>query len=145
VVCCRQGTGGPSSLARCPVTPELAEYIEEEVVVDGVHATRRRRVSARKGKKVPGNVRFEAQWARLPMSWLIALRKTKHASTKQLAMEILFAEFRRKYTNGEVVLSAATTGLPRATRAVAIRELVQLGLIEVEQHGREATRVVKLK
>jgi len=123
-----------------------SEYIEEEVVVDGVRAIRRRRVKARKDTKThsPGKARFEAQWARLPLSWLIALRQTKSASTKQLAMEILFAEFRRKYTNGEVVLSTTTTGLPRSTRAVAIRELVHLGLIEVEQHGEEATRVVRL-
>lgn len=87
---------------------------------------------------------FQTQWTRLPLSWLIALRQTKSASAKQLAMEILFAEFRRKYTNGEVVLSEATTGLPHPTRTMAIRELVQLGLIEVEQHGREATRVVRL-
>jgi hypothetical protein len=89
--------------------------------------------------------KFQAQWARLPLSWLIALRQTKNASAKQLAMEILFAEFRREYTGGdEIVLSAATTKLPHPTRTIAIRELVRLGLIDVEQHGREAARVVRL-
>jgi hypothetical protein len=128
------------------VRSEPSEYIEDEVVVDGVRAIRRRRIPTRKDTRTPSptGARFQAQWTRLPLSWLIALRKTKSASAKQLAMEILFAEFRRKYTNGEVVLSEATTGLPHPTRITAIRELVRLGLIEVEQHGREATRVARL-
>jgi hypothetical protein len=128
------------------VRGDPSEYIEEEVVVDGVRAIRRRRIKARKDTKdrSTGKVKFEAQWARLPLSWLIALRQTKSASAKQLAMEILFAEFRRKYTNGEVVLSEASTGLPHPTRTMAIRELVRLGLIEVEQHGGKAVRVVRL-
>ena len=87
---------------------------------------------------------FQAQWVRLPVSWLVALRGTKSAAAKQLAMEILFAEFRRKYTDGELVLSAAMSGMPNATRAGATKELVRLGLIEVEQCGRQAPRVVRV-
>lgn len=87
---------------------------------------------------------FQAQWARLPVSWLIALRRTKSAAAKQLAMEILFAEFRRQHTGGEVVLSATMTGLPHPARARATKKLVELGLIEVEQHGRQAPRVTRV-
>jgi hypothetical protein len=124
------------------MTPAPAGYIDEEVVVDGVRAIRRRRISVRRDT---GNLSPpKAQWARFPLPWIVALRQTKSASTKQLAMEILFADFRRKYTNGEIVLSAATTGLPHSTRAAATRELVRLGLIEVEQHGWEAARVIRL-
>jgi hypothetical protein len=59
-------------------------------------------------------------------------------------MEILFAEFRQRHTEGEIVLSAAMSGMPNATRADATKELVRLGLIEVERCGRLAPRVVRV-
>jgi hypothetical protein len=61
-----------------------------------------------------------------------------------LAMEILFAEFRRQHTTDEIVLSAAMSGMPNATRTDATRELVRLGLIEVKQCGRQAARVARV-
>ena len=84
---------------------------------------------------------FQAQWVRFPLSWLVALRGTKSGYVWQLAAEILFAEFRRQHTDGEIVLSEAATGLPHPARWRAVRALVRLGLIEVEQDGRRAVRV----
>jgi hypothetical protein len=95
--------------------------------------------TAREGRKP-----FQAQWVRFPLSWLVALRQTKSGSAWRLAAEILFAEFRRQHTRGEIVLSAATTGLPHSTRPRAVQQLVRLGLIEVEQSGRQAVRVTKV-
>lgn len=83
---------------------------------------------------------FRAQWVKVPASWLTALRQTKSGSTKQLALEILLTKFQQK--RGAIVLSAAMTGMPKTTRKVAARELVKLGLIEIEEDGRQAMRVV---
>lgn len=94
--------------------------------------------------KGPRKTRFQAEWAKLPASWLVALRQAPSGSTKQLAMEILFAEFRRKHIGGEIVLSAAMTGMHHTTRNRAARELALLGLIELEGEGRQAIRVVRI-
>jgi hypothetical protein len=87
---------------------------------------------------------FQAQWVRFPLSWRDALRQTRSISAVHLAIDILFADFRRQHTEGEIVLSAAMSGMPNATRVDATRELVRLGLIEVQQCGRQAPRVVKV-
>jgi hypothetical protein len=87
---------------------------------------------------------FQAQWVRFPLSWLVALEQTKSASAIKLALRILFAEFHRQHTRSGIVLSAAMSGMPNATRVDATRELVRLGLIEVEQFGRGAPRVVRV-
>jgi hypothetical protein len=50
----------------------------------------------------------------------------------------------RQHVGGEVVLSAAVTGLPRATRWSATKELVKLNLIRIQQDGRQGTRVTEL-
>ena len=91
----------------------------------------------------PRKPRFQAEWAKLSASRLTALRQTQRGSTKQLAMEILFAEFRRRHIGGEIVLSGAMTGIPRTTRNRAARELAKLGLIEVEADARQATRIIR--
>ena len=95
----------------------------------------------------PARVRrkpFQALWVRFPASWAATLRQTKSANAVHLAIAILFAEFRRQRKGGEIVLSEAMTGLSHATRPRAVRELVKLGLIEVEQNGRHARRVTKV-
>jgi hypothetical protein len=96
---------------------------------------------AANGQRKP---RFQAEWVKLPTAWIVTLRQTKSISAVQLAMEILSAEFRRKHTGREIVLSAAMTGMPRTTRNRAARELARLGLIEVEMDSRQATRVVQV-
>jgi hypothetical protein len=88
---------------------------------------------------------FQAQWVRFPLSWRAALRQTRSINAVHLAIEILFAEFRRQHTGGEIVLSEAVTGLPHPPRGRAVRTLVKLGLIEVEQYGRQAPRVTKVQ
>jgi hypothetical protein len=95
-------------------------------------------------KAIAERRQFRALWVRFPLSWLVALEQTKSASAIKLALKILFAEFHRQHTGGEVVLSAAMSGMPNATRVDATRELIRLGLIEVEQSGRGAPRVVRV-
>jgi hypothetical protein len=94
--------------------------------------------------KGPPKSQFRAQWVKLPATWITTLRQTKSASTKQMAMEILHAEFRRKHTGGQIVLSAATTGMHHTTRNRAAGELVRLGLIELEGEGKQAMRVARI-
>ena len=95
------------------------------------------RVSPKKRKRDP----FKAQWVKLPMRWVEALRKSKSAATCQLAMVILFEAFKCEQVGGEIVLSATTTKMPGSTRRRAARGLVRLGLITTEQNGKGALRV----
>jgi hypothetical protein len=52
--------------------------------------------------------------------------------------------FRREYVGGEIVLSTEVTGLSRKVRCRAVKKLVKLGLIEIEQNGNQATRVISI-
>jgi hypothetical protein len=106
--------------------------IQRIAVVDGDH-----HASPKKRKRDP----FKAQWVKLPMRWVEALRKSKSAATCQLAMVILFEAFKCEQVGGEIVLSATTTGMPGSTRRRAARGLVRLGLITTEQNGKGALRV----
>jgi hypothetical protein len=108
-------------------SPGAKRWIEVEAVLAGPARARRKQ--------------FQAQWVRFPLSWLVALRQAKSGYVWRLATEILFAEFRRQHTDGEIVLSEAATGLPHPARRRAIQTLVRLGLIEVEHDGRQAKRV----
>lgn len=90
---------------------------------------------------------FVAEWVKLPRRWVKALRRTKSAATYQLAHAILFEAFKQDQfgrVGREVVLSSAVTKMPKETRRRATKELVKLGLIEVEQVGCEAPRVSKM-
>jgi hypothetical protein len=93
--------------------------------------------------------RFRAEWVKFPRAWMTALGRSKSASTYQLALVILFGALKRKYGNSKhsgdaIVLSSATTGMPHETRRRAAYELVELGLIEIEQDGNQAIRVSKV-
>jgi hypothetical protein len=79
---------------------------------------------------------FKIQFVQVPMGWITALARTKRTCAWQLAMAILAEEFKRKHRGGEIVLSARVTQLPATTRIRAARELVRLGLIELEVGGR---------
>ncbi len=64
-------------------------------------------------------------------------------------MEILSEAFKRapkrNYRGGDIVLSSTVVaGMPRTTRWRAAKELAQLGLIEIEQNGRQAPRVIHI-
>jgi Fic family protein len=88
--------------------------------------------------------RFETQWVRLDRRWVKALRQSKSGSTYQLAHIILIEAFKREQVGGEIVLSMEVTKMPASTRKRAIKELVNLKLIRISQHGRQAARVVAL-
>lgn len=62
----------------------------------------------------------------------------------QLALVILQEDFKCEYCGGEIVLSTRVTGMPRATRAAAVQDLITLGLIKVKRNGQEATRVTRV-
>ena len=88
---------------------------------------------------------FKPQWVKLPARWVKTLRRSKSASTYQLALTILIEAFKREQVGGEIVLSTKTTGMPSSTRARAVRELVKLGLITVKRDGRQAVRIINLR
>jgi hypothetical protein len=93
-----------------------------------------RRMRKRKGKP------FKAQWVPVPGWWIDALRRAG-AGAHHLALVILAEEFKTKYTGNEIVLSSVVTKMSRNSKARAVKELVGLGLISVEQSGRQATIV----
>ena len=91
---------------------------------------------------------FEVEWVQFPMHWAKALRQSASAgATYQLAIVILAEAFRQQQSGQEreIVLSSDVTGMPRNTKAKAIRELVRLKLIQVTQSGRQSVRVIKLR
>ena len=83
---------------------------------------------------------FEPRWAKVDRRWRKALRGCA-GSTYELAITILFEEYRCRYTGGEIVLSSAVTGMPHGTRTRAANELAQLGLFRVTRSGNHALRV----
>jgi hypothetical protein len=97
--------------------------------------------------KTPARVKrkpFKADSIMMPTTWTARLRQARRIGAQHLAQWILEEAFRRKYVGGDVILSTAATGMPRTTRWRAVRELVELELIVVEQRGHEAPRVTKL-
>jgi hypothetical protein len=88
--------------------------------------------------------RFEVDWVKLPNYWIEQLEHSCHLGTYKLAHRVLREAYKRQHVGGEVVLSAAVTGLPRATRWSATKELVKLNLIRIQQDGRQGTRVTEL-
>jgi hypothetical protein len=87
---------------------------------------------------------FRVKWVKLPLRWAEALRQSKSVNTYRLAHTILFAAFKQDHCGGEIVLSSTVTGLPRHTKSRAVRELVELGLIEINQKNGKALRVSRI-
>jgi predicted transcriptional regulator len=87
---------------------------------------------------------FEVTFVKLYGCWIDRLERSKNPGTFKLFLRILEADFKRQITGGELVLSTEATGLSRKVRSRAIKELVELGLIEIEQNGNKAVRVTKL-
>jgi hypothetical protein len=98
-----------------------------------------RKTPARKKRKP-----FKTDLILLPTAWTTCLSRAKRAATHNLAHWILEEAFKRKHVGGDVVLSTEATGMPRSTRWRAIKELVALGLINIEQRGHKAPRIAKL-
>src|SRR5699024_1347390 len=92
---------------------------------------------------------FKPDFVKLPQRWIEVLRNSKSGNTRQLAMEVLSEAFKREpkrnYRGGDIVLSSeVVVGMARSAKLRATRELSQLGLIEVEQNGRQAPRVTHI-
>jgi|SRR5262245_24062636 len=96
-------------------------------------------------KKTKSRQRFKPQWVKLPTRWVEALRRSKSASTYQLALTVLLEAFKQEQLGGEIVLSMKTTGMPSSTRARAVRELVELGLVTVKRDEKQAVRIINLR
>ena len=87
---------------------------------------------------------FEVSFVKLPELWIERLRHARKVSTITLAHVILREAFKRQHVGGEIVLSTEATGLSRQVRARAVNELRELGLIETEQNGNQAVRVISI-
>jgi hypothetical protein len=87
---------------------------------------------------------FEPSFVKLPHFWIERLMRSKNPGTFKLAFHILKEDFKRQHVGGEIVLSTKATGLPREVRRRAVRELIQLGLIQTEQNGNQAIRVTSI-
>ena len=87
---------------------------------------------------------FEVSFVKLPNFWIDRLRHARKVSTVTLAHVVLREDFKCQHVGGEIVLSTEATGLSRQVRARAVKELKDLGLIETEQNGNQATRVTNI-
>jgi hypothetical protein len=87
---------------------------------------------------------FAVRFVKLPDYWIEQLQKSTNPGTLKLALRILKEAFKRQYLGEELVLSTESTRLSRKVRYRAVKELVQLGLIEIEQRGNRATRVISI-
>jgi len=87
---------------------------------------------------------FEARFVKLSDYWIERLERSNNPGTFKLAHRILKEAFKRHYVGGEIVLSTEATGLSRKVRSKAVKELIGLGLIEIEQNGNRAVRVTNL-
>jgi len=87
---------------------------------------------------------FEVSFVKLPHLWIERLKHSNNPGTFKLAFQILKEAFKRQHVGGEIVLSTEVTELPREVRRRAVRELIQLGLIETEQNGNQAIRVISI-
>lgn len=92
----------------------------------------------------PKEKAFEPRWIEVPTYWRKQLEKYNSAAMYQLALRILRQHFLREYHGGEIILSKEMTGLASATRRWATAQMVEAGMIQTEQQGNEAPRVVKL-
>ena len=88
--------------------------------------------------------RFKTRWVKLSSRWAKVLKLSRSANTYRLAHTILFEAFKREQRGGDIVLSTEVTKMPSSSRERATKELVRLGLIKVDRHGRQAVRVVEI-
>ena len=86
---------------------------------------------------------FKVKWFKHPAWWIEVLREAS-AGAHLLASIVLAEAFRRKYIKGDIVLSSEMTKMPPTTRKRAAKELVELGLITVEQNGNRAPTVTSI-
>src|SRR6516162_2170850 len=82
---------------------------------------------------------FTVRFVKLPDYWIEQLQKSNNPGTLKLALRILKETFKRSFIGGEIVLTTEATGLSSKVRYRAVKELVNLGLIDIEQTGNQAT------
>ena len=89
---------------------------------------------------------FKSKFIQVPTFWCAALRGASGA-THTMALVVLDEKHKRDYVGGDIVLSAEVTGMNKATRHRATRDMVQRGLFEVDQVGRghSAPRVTSIR
>jgi hypothetical protein len=87
---------------------------------------------------------FVMQFVKLPNYWIEQLCKSNNPGSFKLAHHILRESVKRSFVGGEIVLSTEVTGLSRKVRCKAVKELVNLRLIEIAQDGNQATRVISI-
>jgi hypothetical protein len=86
---------------------------------------------------------FEAEWIKVPMHWVKALRRTRSVKTYELALIILAERFKRQQSGVlEVTLSTEVTDMPRNTKVRAAKDLARLRLITLLSEGKRALRVI---
>ena len=94
-----------------------------------------------------GQKPFVVEFVILPNFWIEQLKQVHHAATYALAHHILREEHKRKHGMGlvgEIVLSDEATGLARSPRRRAIKNMIDLGLMQVRQRAKQAPRVARL-
>jgi hypothetical protein len=87
---------------------------------------------------------FEMRFVKLTDYWIERLERSNNPGTFKLAHRILQQQFKCRYVGREIVLSTEATGLSRKVRYTAVKELVDLGLIVIEQNGNKAVRVTDI-
>jgi hypothetical protein len=95
---------------------------------------------AKKERRKSRQPAFEPRWVKLPLRWIKALRRSRSASTYQLALTILVEAFKKEQIGREIVLSTEVTGMPSSSRTRAVAELIELGMIRIKQNGKQAIR-----
>lgn len=112
------------------------EFTEETIVVDGITATRRRKISS--------SSKASQHYLHIPMKYIEALSMTKISSAAwSLALWILW---HHKVTRGKPATISATfaarAGIKdRSARRYAIDALEASGLFEVIRKGTEAAKI----
>jgi hypothetical protein len=110
---------------RYAYSPALGRHVAVGSVIPTKHQPKRKRKP------------FKVNWVKLPAWWVEVLRGAS-GPARLLAMEILIEAFKREHIKGNIVLSSEVTKIPQTTRRRAAKELVELGLIAIEQIGNRA-------
>jgi hypothetical protein len=87
---------------------------------------------------------FRIGWVKLPTYWIEQLKQAASIATYKLALHILREAYKQQHLGGEIVLSAAATGLTRSIRRLGTKELVKLNLIRIAKENHKAPRVTEL-
>jgi hypothetical protein len=130
-----EGAQRPSGIAGRPVKRATADYVDEEVIVGGVHAVRRRKAQiAREAREL---------YLHLPMASITALgRASIPAAAWPLALWVLWHQIVAKRPASITAEFASRAGIfERAARRYAVDALATSGLFHVTRSGTRATKI----